>query len=401
MQTYWIWFDGRKHITAVQKMALLEHFSSPERIFHASKRELLEQGLSSEGLEALLDRDLTDAGKVLSQCTAMDIRILTLADSDYPNRLKNIADPPLVLYYRGILPEFDRYPAIGVVGTRKASTYGMSTAAQMGWQISRCGGIVVSGMASGIDGAATEGALAAGKPAVGILGCGVDRIFPKENRELYAAMLAGGCLISEFTPGTPAMKWNFPRRNRIISGLSLGVLVVEAPVQSGAMITARQALEQGRDVFVVPGNINVASCEGSNSLLRDGAIMASSGWDVVGEYAAQYPDTVARDLTPMHRERRPRQVAQPVQQPDITQPVDKKGVDNGSPTTYSVREAKPAALTQTEQAVLEKLPLGEGNMDDIIAETGLSASQVLAALTTLRIKGYVSAINGRRVLRTQ
>ena len=148
-------------------------------------------------------------------------------------------------------------------------------------------------------------------------------------------------------------------------------------------------------------SINVASCEGSNSLLRDGAIMASSGWDVVGEYAAQYPDTVARDLTPMHRERRPRRVAQPVQQPDITQPVDKKGVDNGSPTTYSVREAKPAALTQTEQAVLEKLPLGEGNMDDIIAETGLSASQVLAALTTLRIKGYVSAINGRRVLRTQ
>lgn len=401
MQTYWIWFDGRKHINAAQKMALLERFSDPESIYHARRRELLEQGLSAEGLESLLDRDLAPAQKILSGCAAMDIRVLTLSDDRYPSRLRNISDPPLVLYYRGALPEFDKYPAIGVVGTRKASTYGMSTAAQMGWQISRCGGIVVSGMASGIDGAATEAALVAGKGAVGILGCGVDLVYPKENRALYAAMLNGGCLISEFPPGTPAYRWNFPRRNRIISGLCLGVLVVEAPLQSGAMITARQALEQGRDVFVVPGNINVASCEGSNSLLRDGAIMAGSGWDVVGEYAAQYPGAVTKDMTPMYRESRSAQVAQPVKKPDTAAPVDKKSVDKDEKPPYSVREAKSAALTPTEQAVLDKLPPGEGNMDDIIAETGLSAGAVLAALTTLRIKGYVSAINGRRVLRTQ
>lgn len=397
MQTYWIWFDSRKHISASQKLALLERFSDPERIYHARKREFLEQGLSPEGLEALLDRDLTPARRIADQCADMDIGILTLCDERYPERLKNIPDPPLVLYYRGRLPEFDKYPAIGVVGTRKASSYGMSTAAQMGWQISRCGGIVVSGMASGIDGAATKAALSSGRPAVGVLGCGVDRIFPKENRQLYADMLEGGCLISEFTPGTPAYKWNFPRRNRIISGLCLGVLVVEAPVQSGAMITARQALEQGRDVFVVPGNINVASCEGSNSLLRDGAIMAGSGWDVVSEYAAQYPDTVRRDMMPMYRERRPLQVAQNVKDPA----VDKKGVDKDEEPTYSVRETTAPSLTAVEQAVLDKLPVGEGNLDDIIAETCLSAGEVLAALTTLRIKGYVSAITGRRVLRTQ
>ena len=397
MQAYWIWFDSRKHMSALQKLALLERFSGPESIYHARKRELLEQGLSAEALESLLERDLTPARRILDQCAALDIRILTLSDRQYPKRLKNISDPPLVLYYRGRLPDFDSCPVIGVVGTRKASSHGMSTAAQMGWQISRCGGIVVSGMATGIDGAATEAALAAGKPAVGILGCGADRIFPKENWQLYAQMLESGCLISEFPPGTPAYKWNFPRRNRIISGLSLGVLVVEAPVQSGAMITARQALEQGRDVFVVPGNINVASCEGSNSLLRDGAIMAGSGWDVVSEYAAGYPDTVRRDMTHMYRERRPLQVAQSVQTPA----VDKKAVDKAEKPAYSVRETPPASLTATEQAVLDKLPVGEGNMDDIIAETGLSAGEVLAALTTLRIKGFVSAVNGRRVLRTQ
>ena len=341
MQTYWIWFDGRKHISAAQKMALLERFSDPESIYHARRRELLEQGLSAEALESLLDRDLTPAQKILGTCTALDIRILTLADGRYPSRLRNISDPPLVLYYRGRLPEFEKYPAIGVVGTRKASTYGMSTASQM------------------------------------------------------------GCLISEFPPGTPAYRWNFPRRNRIISGLCLGVLVVEAPVQSGAMITARQALEQGRDVFVVPGNINVASCEGSNSLLRDGAIMAGSGWDVVGEYAAQYPAAVTRDMTTMYRESRGTQVAQTVKKPDTAAAVDKKSVDKDEKPPYSVREAQTAALTQAEQTVLDKLPVGEGNMDDIIAETGLSAGAVLAALTTLRIKGYVSAIHGRRVLRTQ
>ncbi len=393
MQRFWLWLESRKNMTQDLRNILLERFTSPEGIFTASRKELAELEPGKEVLETLLDRDLRQAEQMLSRCKAMGVRVLTPEEPAYPARLKQISDFPNVLYCKGKLPEFDKKPAIGVVGTRKASAYGMQVSTQMGWQISRCGGIVVSGMAGGIDGAATRGALAAGESTVGVLGCGIDLVYPKGNGELFERILEKGCLISEYPPGTPAFRWNFPRRNRIISGLSLGVLVVEAPVQSGAMITARLALEQGRDVFVVPGNINVASCEGSNSLLRDGAMMAGSGWDVVSAYAQQYPDTVRKDMSTLQPQPQEVRVAQDVSLPRMG--IDKKDIDKASNSAYSVPQG---SLTPNEEAILAKIPGEEGNLDDIIAETGLSAGTVMAGLTSLRIKGYVSAIQGRRVL---
>ncbi len=396
MPTYWLWLDGKKNISPTQRNALLERFSGPEGIFQASARALSRvEGLGSEAAQALLDKDLTAAQGLEKLCAAQDIGILTPDSPEYPRWLKNISDFPNVLYYRGTWPDLESRPAIGVVGTRKASPYGINVATQMGWQVSRCGGIVVSGMATGIDSAATQGALASGRITVGVLGCGVDLVYPKGNRELYEQMLEKGCLVSEYAPGTPAYRWNFPRRNRIISGLSRGVLVVEAPVQSGAMITARQALEQGRDVFVVPGNINVASCEGSNSLLRDGAMMASSGWDVVSTYEGDYPGMLKKDMSTLQSEPRPVQVAQTVALPKTD--ADKKPVDIPAKRAYSVPEGE---LSANEQAILAQIPGQEANLDDIIAETGLSAGAVMAGLTSLKIKGYVSAMQGRRVLRT-
>ena len=414
MLIHWIWLATRPGITDREGLAVLEHFRDPEDIFFADAGAYAQvPGLSAEGAKALTDKDLLPAEQVLADCAREKIHILTIRDGAYPARLKNIADPPLVLYYKGTLPDFDGLPVIGVVGTRKASVYGLTAAKRLGYQISRCGGMVVSGAASGIDAAAMEGALTAGSPVVAVLGCGVDIVYPPSNRGLFADTERHGCLISEFVPGTPPYKWNFPKRNRIISGISDGVLVVEAPERSGALITARRALEQGRDVFAVPGNIDVPSCMGTNALLRDGAIMAMSGWDVVGEYRHLYPNRVCRDTTPVrltasaeeaqNQERKLPKVAQTPRIPRSEQPVvespKKKDIDNGKTSSYSDGCKATINLDPREQVVMDQLADGERLVDEIIAATGLPSGQVLAALTMLEVKGLVKTLPGRRVIK--
>ena len=217
-----------------------------------------------------------EANGILGDCAAKGIYVLTYQDAAYPNRLKHIPDPPLTLYYQGTLPDFDAEPAVAVVGTRRASAYGCLTARRMGYQIAKCGGLVVSGMAGGVDTLAMKGALLAEQPVVGVLGNGLDVVYPRSNRDLYQDVAWRGCLLSEFPPGTPPIGRNFPRRNRIISGLTCGVVVVEAPARSGALITAQLALDQGRDVFAVPGNVDAACSAGSNGLLRKALLWSST-----------------------------------------------------------------------------------------------------------------------------
>ncbi len=369
MRTYWIWLS-QKHMLDREKLAAVSHFGSAEDIYYAADFQGI-PGLSQDAQTALRDKDLKEAEKIAARCDTAGIRILTWAEEAYPARLRAIADPPMVLYVRGLLPDFAGNAVIGVVGTRKASVYGLRTARRMGSELAGCGGLVVSGMAEGIDTEATEGALSQGRPAVGILGCGVDVVYPKSNRLLYAQMESSGCLISEFAPGTPAYKWNFPRRNRIISGLSDGVLVVEAPKVSGALITARQALEQGRDVFAVPGNVDVASCEGSNALLKEGAAMAASGWDVLGEYAAVYPDR-------LHRQAMEKKI----------QPAAEERIDNLIQLEYSDRDTG-SGDDALEKAVLRTLAAGRMHVDALVEATGLTSSQLLPALTMLEMKGQI------------
>lgn len=365
MLLHWLWLANRPHISDREKLQLLAHFESPETCYLA---EAAPEGLSPEGQEAFLNKDLTQAEEILAKCARQKIRILTWQDALYPNRLKNIADPPLVLYYRGVLPDFDREVAIGIVGTRKATAYGLNTAMTLGAEIAACGGLVVSGMAAGIDAMATQGALNQGKPAVGVLGCGVDIVYPSSNRKLYQTLDQQGCLLSEFPPGEKPNKWNFPKRNRIISGLSCGVLVVEAPAKSGALITARQAMEQGRDVFVVPGNIGVAACEGSNALMKDGAAIVTCGWDVLEEYAHIWPGKLKKEAA--------------------VQPVgDKLSVDNAPEPPYIDPEISED-LDQTEQTLLKYLTHKQ-LMDELIAKTTLDPGEALAALTLLEVKGLV------------
>ena len=302
MLQHWIWLAHRPGVSDRMKNSLLEHFRDPEDIYFADGESYRHvNGMTAEAAASLKDKDLSAAQAVLDACRWEKLHVLTIRDAAYPARLKNIPDPPILLYYKGQLPDFDAQPAIGVVGTRKASAYGLQTAKRMGYQIARCGGIVVSGMAYGIDAMAMSGALTAGETTVGVLGCGADIVYPLSNRGLFEDVAMYGCILSEFAPGTQPAKWTFPRRNRIISGLSNGILVVEAPEKSGALITAGHALDQGRDVFVVPGNIDQPGFAGSNRLLRDGATLVSSGWDVLSEYETVYPDKIRKDLSPSHQ----------------------------------------------------------------------------------------------------
>ena len=414
MLVHWIWLATRAHINERVKVELVRHFQDPEAVYFADAASYLQiEGLSEEGKAALADKCLTEAEKILCQCQRENLGILTYQDAAYPNRLKNISDPPLVFYYKGRLPDFDGSPLIGVVGTRKASAYGMNAAKKLGYQIARCGGIVVSGMAYGIDGQATRGALTAGAPAVGILGCGADVVYPPSNRGLFEDMEQYGCLLSEFVPGTPPMGFNFPKRNRIISGLSCGVLVVEAPEKSGALITAQAALDQGRDVFVVPGNIDVDTFVGSNRLLREGAMAVSSGWDILNEYEAQFPDKIRKFDAPMlqkadgtngeisaQTEKIQPKVAQkaiPFGKKKISkQKEDKKVIDNGAPSPYSDLEDKMPLLPD-EQKILSALTREPRPVDDVIAQTGLPTAKMLATLTLLQVKGIVRQHPGKRI----
>lgn len=416
MLLHWIWLAHRPGVSDRMKVRLLRHFRDPEDIYFADGESYRHvEGMTAEAAEALKDKDLAAAASALEACRREGLHILTFQDAAYPGKLKNIVDPPILLYYKGQLPDWDAVPVIGVVGTRKASAYGMQTAKRMGYQIARCGGIVVSGMAYGIDGMAMSGALTAGEVTVGVLGCGADIVYPPSNRALFRDVEDYGCILSEFAPGTQPAKWTFPKRNRIISGLSNGVLVVEAPEGSGALITANHALEQGRDVFVVPGNIDQPGFVGSHRLLRDGATLVSSGWDVLSEYEALYPDKIHREDGPSHQRVYPEEltkaaeeaekplpkVAQKQALPGKNKPLkkilEKKTIDNSPLEAYSDVNTAAPKLSEQEQLIAAALSSGERLVDDVIAETGLTTGKVLALLTMLELKGVVKRLPGKRI----
>lgn len=411
MLVHWIWFS-QCSISDWTKAKLLQHFADPEDIYYADPEGFSAiDGITAEAVKALSGKSLKGAEDILRECRRKEVHILTLRDAAYPERLKHISDPPAVLYYKGILPDWDSTPVIGVVGTRKASAYGMQAAKRLGYQIGCCGGIVVSGLAYGIDGMAMAGALASGQSTVGVLGCGIDIVYPRSNQSLFQQTQRYGCILSEYAPGVPPAKWTFPRRNRIISGLSNGVLIVEAPEKSGALITARAALEQGRDVFVVPGNIDMPTCVGSNRLLREGAIPVSCGWDVLGEYEAQYPDKISKaegklpasgleetsgaagKMTLCVAEN----AAVPQKEKNLKKENDKKVIDNEHSSLYSdVNDILPK-LSEEERLLVSALKDGQRLVDDVIAETGLTTGKVLGLLTMLELKNVIVRHPGKRI----
>ena len=389
MLLYWLWFHLLTGLTVSQKRALLEYFHDPAQLYRATEsayRTAVQ--LPEEGYTALSDKELKNARALAAECSQKRIGIVTIGDSGYPARLRQIPDAPLVLYYRGRLPNWEAYPAIGIVGTRKASGYGLQIAEKMGAQIAACGGMVVSGAADGIDSAAMKQALLQGGPVVGVLGFGADVVYPASSRKLFAQLEEKGCLISEYPPGTPGYKWNFPQRNRLISGISHGVLVVEAPERSGALITARHAMEQGREVFVVPGNINSDTSAGSNNLLREGATAVFEGYDILREYASRFSGQI--------RKAEPKEIPHiPEKVEDVPTKPAKKPIDNREVTQYSVLNSGAGTLTEEEKTLLSHLTPKIEGVDEVIARSGMETAKALSILTKLSLKGMVKHHPGK------
>lgn len=381
MLIYWIWLATRRNLSRSKQLDLLEYFLTPDAIYNCNSypREL---ELSENALLSLENKDLSAARRLVRLCSDKKIRIITLQDTIYPTRLRQIPDMPVVLYCKGFLPDLDAQPTVGVVGTRKASSEGLATARKMGCEIAACGGLVVSGGAAGIDAEALWGALDAGKPAVAVLGNGPDIVYPKSNTLLFAKLEEKGCILSEYPPGTKPTPWQFPERNRIISGMSDCTLVVEAPMKSGALITARDALEQGREVFSVPGSVTRESCAGSNALLRDGASVACCGWDVLQGYESRYPDIARREVA-----------AQKAEAPRN----DKKDIDNPPQGAYIDLECITQELDPLQKRIVETIGSETVYVDVLATKLDMSSPELMMALTDLGLMGIIENHPGRMV----
>ena len=348
---YLVGFNLVKGIGAVRLKALQNYFGGVQNAWNASVDALRATGLNPRIIESLLKvRSDVSLEKLIERIESQGIKIVTWEDDDYPRHLKEIDQPPPVLYVRGALSPQDEW-AVAIVGTRRITTYGRQVAAQVADALARNGVTVISGLARGVDAVAHQASLEAGGRTLAVLGCGVDRIYPPENRRLAEQIVAHGALISDYPPGTPPEGANFPPRNRIISGLSQAVVVIEAGITSGALITANFAAEQGRDVFAVPGNINSPQSKGTNVLIQQGA------------------------------------------QPLLTSDDLLSALNLGQVKHFQVaRVALPAdALEARLYGCLSQAPL---HVDDICAATDLPIDRVSAALAMMELKGMVRQVAG-------
>lgn len=387
---YWLWLITRKGLGNQGVEQVLERFGSPEQAYFADPAEydLLPGGPAA----ALRDRSMDAAERIMGDCDRLGVRIMTRQDADYPSRLRQLDDAPHVLYLKGSLPDFDEEAAIGVVGTRNATEYGKSVASRLGMELARGGAVVVSGTAAGIDTCAVRGALQGGGIPVCVLGGGIDVPYPKGNRYLYEDVAAAGLLVSEYPPGTENLGPHFPIRNRIISGLSLGIVVVEAgEFGSGAVITANHALDQGRDVFAVPGNVDAKESRGCNRLIQQGAKPVLGAEDILCEYRSLYPAKLTRKA-PMGADETARRL-QTAQTPSAP-------VKPATPVKAEERARRPRrsgqGLTDDELALLCALGDKSLQADELVELTQIPARRVLSALTMLQIAGWVEEKAGKR-----
>ena len=387
MLKYWLWLTELPGLTNQTRLALLRHFPSPEDVYYADPEEvLLTEGITRAQAELVKNKDLSTADRILADCQRLNIRILTLQDAAYPGRLKNIYDPPCLLYVQGHLPVFDEEVAVAVVGTRECTPYGITCAEKLGYGLTCGGAVVITGLARGIDAAATRGALRAGGVTAAVVGNGLDVRYPPESRYLYEDVAAAGVLLSEYPPGAEPLGWHFPVRNRILSGLSAATLVVEAPERSGALITAGTALEQGRDLYAVPGPIDASTSVGCNRLIQDGAGLVTEAWDLLGNFEGRFPDK----LRPERSRHQPSVLGYQARQKEEVKPV---------PPSVSISHNE-LSLTDDQIALLRALPEEEPMLvDDLIELTDLPTRRVLSALTVLEIEHLVQQHSGKRYTR--
>ncbi|MCC6155310.1 MAG: DNA-protecting protein DprA [Candidatus Hydrogenedentes bacterium] len=368
---------------------LLARFRTPDAVLNASRKSL-EEVVGPKLAERIAQ--YSDVADVAGQEAAMakyEASLITLEDPSYPLRLAEIYDPPLLLFIRGRMLEAEQ-PCVAIVGTRRATPYGIRMAEKFGRELAARGVTVVSGMANGIDTAAHRGALEAGGNTIAVLGCGVDVVYPQQNADLMKEIIARGSVVSQFPMGTSPSPGHFPYRNRIISGMSLGTLVIEAPLSSGALITARQAAEQGREVFAIPGQIGVTNSQGPHLLIREGAKLVESVEDILVEL--ELPASVR---TPARPQPVPANVTDVRETAPVTRPPIALIKPQSAPP-QRVESARASASTNEERQILSALSPNGSHVDEIAQVCRVSVSQALSALTLLEIKGLVRQFSGKR-----
>jgi DNA processing protein len=355
---------------------LLERFGSAEGVYAALRAELERLRLKPEAVESIVLRDRhEEAARELERVRELGADVLVLDDGTYPALLREISDPPITLYVKGDWAACFDSPCVAIVGSRRASTYGQNVATMLARDLASRGVCVVSGLARGIDAAAHRGALEAGGRTVAVLGTGVDEVYPRDHKKLADEILAkGGALVSQFPLGTPPIPENFPYRNRIISGLSLGVALVEAAENSGSLITARLAIEQNREVFAVPGNITSRNSFGTNYLIKGAGAKLVQQWQDV---AAELPQEIAARLLP-------------------PEPKKRRGKNEGATSSTII----PTDLTDDERAVFRLISTDEPSHIDALAEASkLNLSSLTSALLALEMRELVRQLPGKCFVR--
>ena len=389
--SYWIWLSNAE-LSVRTKAALMEHYGDAETAFFAPAGEFAHiEGVSRADAAILERRDMSDTARIIEECQAQGLSVISYQDSAYPSRLRNIYAPPPVLYVKGRLPAVDDNAVIAVVGTRKATPYGLKMARTIAGEIVRCGGIVISGLTYGIDAAAAEGALSAGGICVGVLGTAHQ----DDAGVLYAGVAERGAVISEYAPGSPAQRSFFRDRNRITAGLSVGAVAVEAPEKSGTRLFVAEAAAQGKEIFAVPGNADAKMSAGTIDMLKDGAKPVTCGWDVVSEFEYLFPGKLRK--APAARGETRRIEAESVENAPVLQKETKKVIDKENGRRYIDLKDQLRDLSETQLKIITAVDNGGTHIDDIIETTGLGTATVLAQLTVLEIKGYIRREAGRRI----
>lgn len=385
---YWLWLSSLTELNLNSVAALLEAFETPEAAFLSPAGAIRAvEGIRRADAEILERRDLTLARRIPEACAKTGAKIITMDDPEYPRRLKEIFAPPVVLYVRGKLPQIDCEVPVAVVGTRSASPYGLKMGKSIAYEISKCGGVVVSGLTAGIDASAAEGALLADGVCIGVLGTPIDAA----RSTLARSVCEKGALISEYAPGTHQMKAFFRARNRISAGISVGVVAVEAPEKSGTRLFVAEALEQGKQIFAVPGNADSENSAGTLRFLKEGAQLVTHGWEVAEELSRSYPgvlDASVRKTVPAFGREPEKEAALPrayVKKPKRLQAAANKP----APAPEAALEKKMPELSEMQKKITDAVRSGKTSTEAIIDATGLSAPAVLAQLTLLEIKGVL------------
>ena len=354
---YWLALNMVSGVGPIAYRNLVNQFHDPERVFAASQKALAAvEGIGEKTIRAIKSLPVEDvAAAELKKVKDLGVTILTFRDQGYPKNLLQIYDPPPLLYVRGKLDQGDS-PMVAMVGSRHGSSYGRAMTKRISKDLASSGLTVVSGMARGIDTCAHLGALEAGGMTIAVFGCGIDIIYPPENKRLFFDIIDHGAIISEFPLSTPPEGKNFPKRNRIISGLSLGVVIVEATADSGSLITASHALEQGREVFAVPGNVGMATSKGTNALIKQGAKLVEGVQDILVELLPQY---------------------------------ERKPSSEGTP-----------ALNDEEDSIFQLLSYNPLHIDEISRLSQMEIRRVSTILLELELKGVISQLSGKMFVRT-